>query len=56
MTDMVFGGVAAQPQSEPILTRWWRTVDKWTVAAVLALMVVGLVPTNAPILKSGETR
>ena len=36
MTDMVFGGVAVQPQSEPILTRWWRTVDRWTVAAVMA--------------------
>ncbi len=44
MTDMVFGGAsAARPTAEPILTRWWRTVDRWTVAAVLALIVIGMV-------------
>lgn len=42
MTEMVFGHVAARP-SEPSFTRWWRTVDRWTVGAVLALIVVGLV-------------
>ena len=29
MTEMVFGHVAAARSSEPILTRWWRTVDRW---------------------------
>lgn len=42
MTEMVFGGVAARP-GEPVLTRWWRTVDRWTFAAVLGLIVIGLV-------------
>ena len=42
MTEMVFGAAPARP-SEPILTRWWRTVDRWTVGAVLALIVIGLV-------------
>jgi len=43
MTEMVFGHVAAARSSEPILTRWWRTVDRWTVGAVLGLIVIGLV-------------
>ena len=42
MTEMVFGAAPARP-SEPILTRWWRTVDRWTVGAVLALIGIGLV-------------
>lgn len=41
MTDMVFGNVAAQP-GEPILPRWWRTVDRWTLSAVVILFFVGL--------------
>ena len=41
MTDMVFGNVAAQP-GEPILPRWWRTVDRWTLSAVIILFLVGL--------------
>lgn len=42
MTEMAFGRLPARPL-EPVLPRWWRTVDRWTLAAVLALIVAGLV-------------
>jgi cell division protein FtsW len=42
MTDMVFGAAPVAP-SDAKLLRWWRTVDRWTVGAVLALIVIGLV-------------
>ena len=41
MTDMVFGTVAQQP-SEPVLPRWWRTVDRWSLTFVVALFVIGI--------------
>ena len=41
MTEMVFGTVAARP-GEPLLPRWWRTVDRWTLAAVIGLFLIGL--------------
>jgi cell division protein FtsW len=41
MTDMVFGTVARQP-GEPILPRWWRTVDRWSVTFVILLFTVGI--------------
>lgn len=41
MTDMVFGTVAARP-GEPVLSRWWRTLDRWTLAACVGLFLVGL--------------
>ncbi|WP_118135744.1 putative peptidoglycan glycosyltransferase FtsW [Oceanicella sp. SM1341] len=41
MTDMVFGTVAARP-GEPVLSRWWRTLDRWTLAATVGLFLIGL--------------
>lgn len=41
MTDMVFGTVAQQP-SEPVLPRWWRTVDRWSLTFVVVLFVIGI--------------
>jgi cell division protein FtsW len=41
MTEMVHRTLPAQV-GEPILSRWWRTVDHWTIAAVLGLFGVGL--------------
>lgn len=40
MTDMVYGALPAKP-SEPILPGWWRTVDRWSLAAILGLFLVG---------------
>jgi cell division protein FtsW len=41
MTEMVYGAVPSRVR-EPILPRWWRTIDKWSLSAILVLFVVGL--------------
>ena len=41
MTDMVFGAVPAK-SDEPILPEWWRTVDRWSLAAIIGLFIAGL--------------
>lgn len=42
MTDWA-EGVAVAPRGEPILPRWWRSVDRTSLACVVALFVTGLV-------------
>lgn len=41
MTEMVYGAMP-KPAREPILPRWWRTVDKVTLTAVLMLFGIGI--------------
>jgi cell division protein FtsW len=41
MTEMVYGSTPLRVQ-EPVLSRWWRTLDKVTLTAVLLLMAVGI--------------
>ena len=41
MTEMVYGSMPAR-QVEPVLPKWWRTLDKWSVACVLMLFGIGL--------------
>ena len=41
MTEMVFGATPERV-SDPILPRWWRTIDRWSLACVLGLFAVGL--------------
>jgi cell division protein FtsW len=41
MTEMVYGSMP-QRVSEPVIPRWWRTIDKWTLVAVLVLFAIGL--------------
>ena len=41
MTEMVYGAVPVQG-GEPVLPRWWRTIDKWTLSAVLILFGIGM--------------
>ena len=41
MTEMVHGTLPATA-GEPVLSRWWRTVDRWTISCVLLLFAVGL--------------
>lgn len=41
MTEMVYGSVPAQA-ADPILPRWWRTIDRWTMACILILFAIGL--------------
>lgn len=41
MTEMVFG--ATPPRAaDPILPRWWRTVDRWALACVFGLFAMGI--------------
>ncbi|MDO5605595.1 MAG: putative lipid II flippase FtsW [Paracoccus sp. (in: a-proteobacteria)] len=41
MTEMVFGATPVRV-GDPILPRWWRTVDRWSLLAVLCLFAIGL--------------
>jgi cell division protein FtsW len=41
MTEMVFGPAPAK-RGEPILPEWWRTVDRWSLAAIFALFLIGM--------------
>ena len=41
MTEMVYGAVPAR-DGDPILPRWWRTIDKWSVSCILILFGIGI--------------
>ena len=41
MTDMVFGAAPAKP-GEPIIPQWWRTLDRWSLAAIVGLFLIGI--------------
>jgi cell division protein FtsW len=41
MTEMVYGSLPVQ-RGEPVLPKWWRTLDKWTLVAILLLFGVGI--------------
>ncbi|MBW4707831.1 putative lipid II flippase FtsW [Roseobacter sp. YSTF-M11] len=41
MTEMVYGAVPVR-DGEPILPKWWRTIDKWAMSCILMLFAVGL--------------
>lgn len=38
---MVYGAVPAH-EGEPVLPKWWRTIDKWSITAVLGLFAIGI--------------
>ncbi|MEM7241210.1 MAG: putative peptidoglycan glycosyltransferase FtsW [Pseudomonadota bacterium] len=42
MTDMVFGSGQSMPQ-DPYFPKWWRSVDRWTLSAILSLFAIGMV-------------
>lgn len=41
MTEMVYGAVPVR-DGEPILPKWWRTIDKWSLSCVLILFAIGM--------------
>lgn len=41
MTEMVYG-TAPVRDVEPVLPKWWRTVDKWSLSCILMLFGVGI--------------
>ena len=53
MTEMVYGNAGAKP-AEPILPLWWRTVDRWSLGAVLGLFLIGMLlgfAASPPLVK-----
>ena len=41
MTEMVFG-TAPVRTGDPVLPRWWRTIDRWSMSSILILFGIGL--------------
>jgi len=41
MTEMVYGSMPARA-GEPVIPRWWRTIDKWSLTCILMLFGIGL--------------
>jgi cell division protein FtsW len=41
MTEMVYGSNPVRV-AEPVIPRWWRTIDKWTLTSVFILFGIGL--------------
>jgi cell division protein FtsW len=41
MTEMVFRAQPAR-HGEVLLPEWWRTIDRWSLAAIVALFLIGL--------------
>ncbi|WP_353471639.1 putative peptidoglycan glycosyltransferase FtsW [Salipiger sp. H15] len=41
MTEMVYGAVSVR-DGEPVLPKWWRTVDRWSLSCILMLFGVGI--------------
>lgn len=41
MTEMVYGSIPVR-DVEPVLPKWWRTIDKWSISCILILFGLGL--------------
>lgn len=41
MTEMVYGSMPSRV-AEPVIPRWWRTIDKWSLTAIMVLFAIGL--------------
>lgn len=41
MTEMVYGSMPSRV-TEPVLPRWWRTIDKWSMTSIMMLFGIGL--------------
>ncbi|SEM11913.1 cell division protein FtsW [Roseovarius azorensis] len=41
MTEMVYGAVPLR-DAEPVIPKWWRTIDKWSFTCVLILFCIGI--------------
>ena len=41
MTDIVYGSVSS-PTREPIVSHWWHTIDRVSLAFVLGLFGIGI--------------
>ncbi|ADO41546.1 peptidoglycan glycosyltransferase FtsW [Ketogulonicigenium vulgare] len=57
MTDMVYRAAAVQQVGDPVLPRWWRTIDKLTFGCILVLFALGLLlglAASAPLAQRLE--
>ena len=55
MTEMVYGTVRVQSE-DPILPRWWRTIDKWSMSCILLLLgMYTVVLGSAKSILEGDT-
>ena len=41
MTEMVYGSMPKRV-AEPVIPRWWRTIDKWSMTCIFVLFGMGL--------------
>jgi len=41
MTEMVYGSMPSRA-GEPVIPRWWRTIDKWSLTCIVMLFGIGL--------------
>ncbi len=41
MTEMVYGTMPVR-DGEPVLPKWWRTIDRWSMSCVMILFAIGL--------------
>ena len=53
MTEMIYG-VPTRAMDDPIIPRWWRNVDRWSLIAVFVLFFIGLLLGMAAFAKSDE--
>ncbi len=53
MTEMVYGSMPARV-TEPVLPRWWRTIDRWTMTSVFVLFAIGMLLTVAASVPLAE--
>jgi len=56
MTEMVYGSMPNRVR-EPVLPRWWRTLDKWSMTAIFVLFAIGLLlglAASVPLAESNN--
>ncbi len=56
MTDIVYG-VPSRVMDDPVIPRWWRDVDRWSLLAVFVLFGVGLLlcmAASPPLAESNQ--
>ncbi len=56
MTEMVYG-LPKLASSEPLIPRWWKSVDKLSLMGILLLFIIGLILAMAaspPLAESNQ--
>ena len=56
MTEMIYG-VPSRVLDDPVLPRWWRNVDRWSLLAVFVLFCIGLLlcmAASPPLAESNQ--